>query len=445
MSYFLNLTSELKETNSTNVKKEILKKYDNEKIRKALFYIYNPYYKYGITIEGFKTFRNSYNENIKGFLLHLDVFDLLDALREGSLTGHAALIQVGLFERKSNPEDVSILFCALNKGLDSPLWVSTINAVFKEEKGEKFIPEFEVARAHKLEDILKKRKLEMLDFKHIRYVASRKMDGIRVISIYKDKDLKFYSREGNEFLALGKLKDTLLPILQEIFKDTDIVLDGELCIFIDWQENFKQVTKEFRGKNHTIENPMLVIFDIISEKAFQNEKGDTKFEERLNYLQSLKEKLTTQYSSLLEFSPVLDEEIYSQWHNRAIENNWEGLILRDLDSIYEGKRTDSLVKVKKSQDAEFIVEDVTMSYQGILQEDGTVKDMPILANVHIRYKDNIVYVGTGFSQEERLHFYKHKEDIIGKKITVQYMEESIDKDGKYSLRHPSFKGIRDYE
>lgn len=73
----------------------------------------------------------------------------------------------------------------------------------------------------------------MLDFKHIRYVASRKMDGIRVISIYKDKDLKFYSQEGNEFLALGKLKDTLLPILQEIFKDTDIVLDGELCIFID--------------------------------------------------------------------------------------------------------------------------------------------------------------------------------------------------------------------
>lgn len=190
---------------------------------------------------------------------------------------------------------------------------------------------------------------------------------------------------------------------------------------------------------------MLVIFDIISEKAFQNEKGDTKFEERLNYLQSLKEKLTTQYSSLLEFSPVLNEEIYSQWHNRAIENNWEGLILRDLDSIYEGKRTDSLVKVKKSQDAEFIVEDVTMSYQGILQEDETVKDMPILANVHIRYKNNIVYVGTGFSQEERLHFYKHKEDIIGKRITVQYMEESIDKDGKYSLRHPSFKGIRDYE
>ena len=52
-----------------------------------------------------------------------------------------------------------------------------------------------------------------------------------------------------------------------------------------------------------------------------------------------------------------------------------------------------------------------------------------------------VGVGSGFSLEERQHYYKHPEDIIGKEITVKYFEETKNQDGGYSLRFPTVKCI----
>lgn len=48
-----------------------------------------------------------------------------------------------------------------------------------------------------------------------------------------------------------------------------------------------------------------------------------------------------------------------------------------------------------------------------------------------------VGVGSGFSIKERQMFFANPSLIMGKTISVQYLEETDDG----SLRHPSYKGI----
>ena len=70
-----------------------------------------------------------------------------------------------------------------------------------------------------------------------------------------------------------------------------------------------------------------------------------------------------------------------------------------------------------------------------------IENKNILSSVIIKHKDSHVNVGSGFSIEERMEYYKHPHEIIGKTISVQYFEESYDtKKQKYSLRFPIYKG-----
>ena len=65
----------------------------------------------------------------------------------------------------------------------------------------------------------------------------------------------------------------------------------------------------------------------------------------------------------------------------------------------------------------------------------------MLSGVAIKHKDNIVRVGSGFSIDQRKHYFNNPQDIVGKEITVQYFEESQNQNGEYSLRFPVIKVI----
>lgn len=66
----------------------------------------------------------------------------------------------------------------------------------------------------------------------------------------------------------------------------------------------------------------------------------------------------------------------------------------------------------------------------------------VASALYIKHKDNIVKVGSGLSKEQRLRWFDHPEEIIGKTITVQYFEETQDSKTKaYSLRFPVLKYV----
>jgi DNA ligase-1 len=149
-----------------------------------------------------------------------------------------------------------------------------------------------------------------------------------------------------------------------------------------------------------------------------------------------------QYFKALEMETITSEEQAVEKLNEAVENGWEGYMIRKADAPYEGKRTRALLKMKKMHDEEYTVKSIeTGPFRMIDKSTGLEKTIETLTNIIIDHKGNDVSVGSGFSLEERSRYYENPNLIIGKEITVQYFEKSKDKDGIESLRFPVVKHV----
>ena len=82
---------------------------------------------------------------------------------------------------------------------------------------------------------------------------------------------------GKEFTTLDKVKQAI-----EATGVINTVFDGEICILDkDGNEDFQSVMKEIRRKDHQIENPSFMIFDMLSGEEFNNKKGSHPLNLRL--------------------------------------------------------------------------------------------------------------------------------------------------------------------
>ena len=181
----------------------------------------------------------------------------------------------------------------------------------------------------------------------------------------------------------------------------------------------------------------LTVYQNVNLKK-KNDKNSDIFSIRYDRIKMI----VDQNSSIFNYCKILDQinytkEKFEELQQIADENNWEGLMLRK-NTIYEGKRTNALLKVKKMQDSEFTVISLENKPFRIIGPDKIEKTIDCLSNVTIQYTPTSVgNVGSGFTLNERIHFYNNPEEILHKKITVQYFEKT-----ERSLRFPVFKGIR---
>ena len=145
------------------------------------------------------------------------------------------------------------------------------------------------------------------------------------------------------------------------------------------------------------------------------------------------------FLSVLYQERVEGDDHLQKWRQDSQNAGWEGLMLR-LDTIYKGKRSKDVLKVKVMHDAEYRVKDVAYGPFRYVQ-DGKEIEEEMLSAVMIEHKGNQVRVGSGFTIEQRQHLLQHPEDILNKVVTVQYFEESQNQRGEYSLRFPVLKII----
>ena len=253
--------------------------------------------------------------------------------------------------------------------------------------------------------------------------------------IEEDGSIKFFSREGKEF-------EVLSAMIQDVnsLGLTSMVLDGEICI-VDENgiENFQEVMKYIRKKDYTIPNPKYKVFDILTLQDFLNKESKVIFSERQKLLKEVTKNYTGNKIDVLEQKQITCQEDFDLFMNEAREKNWEGLILRK-NTNYKGKRSNDLLKVKDFFDAEYVVEDVVFSPMRFIIE-GKEESVTCLSSVVITHKGYKVNVGSGFSFDDRIKYFKNPEKIIGSTITVQYFEETSNQEGGISLRFPTVKCI----
>lgn len=416
LKYFV---EDMRGTSSSNEKKVIMERFkDNEFILKCLEYTYNPYKRFGVTSKNVKR----YDDDMKVDYTEISLFELLDSLINREITGHLAIRQIRIFIFSCNQEYWELIYQIIDKNLEIRFDVKLINKVIPG-----LIPEFNVALAYSYKE-------KLVDFENVEWFASRKLDGVRCLCrIEENGEVEFYSRTGIKFETLGVLKHSI----ETSHGNCGHVIDGEVCIVENGKEDFASIMKEIRRKNHTIEDPKLLVFDCLTLEEFDKGYSDVDLETRLMRFVSFPN------SEILLQQLIQSKEELQELQKEALEKGYEGLILRK-NTGYKGKRSNDLLKVKMFQDAEYIIEDVVFGEMRFL-EDGKDVSRETLSAVMIKHKGFDVKVGSGFTKEEREEFYKYPERIIGKTITVKYFEETRNQKGEISLRFPTVKHLYSVE
>ena len=419
MKELQNFIDEMRSTSSATDKIAIIAR-SSAFIHKVLEYTYNPFKQYYTTSKTCK--KNSdkcyYDDR------DLYPFELLDSLSDRKFTGHEAITLVNGWVE--NNEYGELLYRIIDKNLDIRAGDKVINKAIPG-----LIPTFSVALAQEY-----KGKCDWND----RWWVSRKLDGVRCLAITDEEgNCKLYSRMGKEFTTLDKEKEAI-----EATGIINSVFDGEICLVDDnGNEDFQGVMKQLRRKDHQIENPAFMIFDMLTRKEFEDEKSDRKLYPRLLILKKwLRGRFIDE--SILRFTHqtlITDQSHFEYWNTVENKDSWEGLMLRK-DVGYEGKRTKNLVKVKSFYDAEYEVLGYDIDQHEVVR-DGKSVSMTMLSQVWIEHKGHIVKVGSGFTQEQRLEYMDGS--IVGKLITVQYFEETNNDKGGISLRFPTVKHIYENE
>lgn len=410
--------TELRETSSQLKKKEILNS-NYEPILPILRMVYDPFKQFYLTHETAMKKGNFTLSNQKGFLLRI-----LQDLSARKITGQKACDIWKTFILSQPEQYQEILGKVLDKGLECRVGLKVLNSVLR-ECGEREIPFYEVA----LGELWKG---EPIWEEKTTWYASRKFDGVRC---------SVFLKEGEEPLALsrtGKPFDTLEPLLQYFrgYTGPSIMLDGELAL---WNENgeddFKGIMSEIRRKDHQIENVTFHLFDTI----FTDGDPDP-FSKRLAYMKELiKRWEMPNRMRVIRQTPVKDEEHFQCLLSGARERGWEGIILRK-DALYKGCRSRDLLKVKEMQDLEAKVIGIETGKMRVVRE-GKEIEIDVMTNAIIEYKGCKVGVGSGWDLEQRKLYLQHPEQLIGKTLTVQFFEETKNKNGGYSLRFPVVKTV----
>jgi len=414
MTELQNFIDNMRATSSSTEKVQIIKDAGSF-IHEVLEYTYNPYKQYHVTSKTCK--KNSDKVSYTDYTL----FELLDKLTNREVTGHAAIELVNGFATKN--VDWYLIYKIIDKDLGIRAGDSIINKAIPG-----LIPTFKVALAKEYDS--------KCDWQNDNWWASRKLDGVRCLAVVNyEGECTLYSRMGKELTTLNKVKEAI-----EATGIINTVFDGEICLIDEnGNEDFQGVMKQLRRKDHQIENPAYMIFDMIHKPNFDNQKGGPILSERLSALRGF---LHSRFNitDILRYTSqfrITDGRHFDKWGQIATDNNWEGFMIRK-DVSYEGKRTKNLLKVKKFYDAEYVVVDYDNDDHEVVR-DGRSETIKMLAQVWIEHKGHRVKVGSGWSQEQRLQYMDGS--IVGKVITVQYFEETKNDKGGISLRFPTVKVV----
>jgi len=412
-------------SNKSTEKIKVLRNYPQ--LQRLLKYVYNPFWQYYVTSKTCIARRPIQLEKPLSLYKHETIFDLLNDLKDHKITGHKALDAVNQFVI-NNLEYEAVIWLIIDCNLKTRTDAKIINKVFKG-----LIPQFNVALAGKYIEAS-----SSVDWDSEKWLCSRKLDGLRCIVIVDEKgSVKCYSRTGNEFTALSKVQRAI-----ESLKMTNKVFDGEICIINpDGSEDFSKAVSQVRSKSKQVQNPKYQIFDLLTLDEFNLGSSSRVLSERLKSLhQKLSENGLKGTLSVLAQIHLKSYEAFKELESKALQSGWEGLILRK-DVNYEGKRTKNMLKVKNFQEDEFTVKRIESAPFRHIIECSEVESV-MLSNIVIDYKGKEVSVGSGFKIDQRIRYHIEPSLIIGKQVTVQYFEESSNRnDNSISLRFPTIKKV----
>ena len=388
---------------------------DDELLRKVIKASLDPYTQYYIRkIPDYITVKFREFESLEWALTELK------QLSSRSVTGNDAISHLRLVLRSVSPDDAEVIKRIIGKDLKCGIHTSTANKVY----GKDFIEKYPCMLAGAMNE---------KNFKHIQFPAyvQTKMDGMRANIIFdNDGNVSVRSRNGKHIELHG--------LFDDVSNISNAVIDGELIVLdedgntLDRKTGNGILNKAVKGtitKEQT-EFVRMTAWDIIPLDDFKAGKSDTPYSERFASLALI--ELDDKVRIVDNYNAEDMEEVQSLFKD-SLAKGEEGVIVKNMNSIWEDKRSKGQVKMKVEVEADLLV---------TAWNEGTGRIEGLMGSVTVVSADGgvEVNVGSGFNDEDRKML---PEDIVGNIITVKYNEIIQDKNcNTKSLFLPIFVEIR---
>lgn len=225
-----------------------------------------------------------------------------------------------------------------------------------------------------------------------KWIASRKINGVRCLLYWNGKEIKTASRGGENYdYSTCHLREH--PLLVKLFtKNPKLILDGELY---KHGKSLQQISGAARMEKNAYDCDWLeyYVYDLIKVDEL-----DLKAGFRIKFLEAFGKALKLGFNPYKEWSAgelqvqLVPQVEVSGWdnmkklHDQYVSEGFEGLVIRDPDKPYKPNgRTNDMIKIKNYIDNTFLVVGYQLGLRGsedmcfICQmEDGrTFKAMPL--------------------------------------------------------------------
>ena len=400
-----------------------LSTFKSDLLKEILEYTYNPHKKYKIDEGKYDKITTTIGNKLS---LHQedwnDFKSFLDTLAEKKSATDKDVLAIKTFIDKY--EEADFLKMVLFKDLRLNMNIKKFQKVWPN-----FCVEPQVQLAQKFEGV-----------KYPYSLYSRKLDGLR--AYYKDGVAISRTNKPHKTEPLAHITAQLKQ-----FVDYDTwVYDGEIIYLNpDGTEDFTKAISLARSDNRTPEcdNLYYCIFDMIQKEAFENKTPDvatfkdeyTRMKAHLGIVEEKRDWYVTSQPNILLLKQV-DETGLEELQQDRIKYNYEGIMIRNADAHYEYKRSNNIRKIKEMQDTEVKL---------LGMEAGTGKFANTLGAMVADYNGYELKIGSGFSDEQRKHYWQHRDEYVGKYVKVKYFEKTVNQQGGESLRFPIFLCFRDPE
>jgi DNA ligase-1 len=360
--------------------------------------------------------------------------ELAHLLYTRQLTGHDARDAIELALSASTQKEWNDWYRRiLIKDMRCGVSEKTVNKVLESFLEIKPVPVFECMLAHD-------------GAKHEKKIAGKKLlepklDGVRVLTVInaENKTVEQYTRNGKlleNFSHITKALEDNISLF-----DRSYILDGEMV-----SSSFQALMKQVHRKSDVqSDDARLMLFDILPLSEFQQGKSVLGQRRRSNMLRSM--KAVFDKVGGIDVIPQLEINLeeyvgelqFKQYNKDAIAAGFEGIMIKDVDAIYECKRSASWLKQKPFIEVSLEVTDV---------EEGTGKNAGRLGALVCSGTDDerdiIVNVGSGFSDADRIEFWDSRDSLPGQVVEVRADAVTQNQDGTYSLRFPRFLRFRGF-
>lgn len=270
--------------------------------------------------------------------------------------------------------------------------------------------------------------------RHARFPAyiNTKLDGIRVLARVTRKDCTLYTRSGH---VLDTAPYVATALHAQVVDKLDwgrtaaYVFDGEMTA-----GSFLESVAALRKKGVTAKNARYHIFDMVPEYVFYGTAASATLHTRYGHLVTLlgyampDTGAAAQCFGYVAAQLASDIEAAHNAYETRRSAGLEGIVLKDLDGLYENRRSPAWLKLKAEESEDLLV---TGTFPGEGKYDG------MLGGLVVDYKGREVRVGSGLTDDMR---GQPPGEFIGRIAEILYHEETPDG----SLRHPRLKAFRDH-